>query len=462
LTASSIRGLRGAAWAHSRTERPSGAPGEGAVDATATSTDPGKQSRVAAHIPVVAAFDGYRAYGILGIVVLHLLGLSGVLAVAGSNWFAQLVQGTLGEFVDILFIISGFVVFLPTVARHGEFGSVSSYAVRRAARLAPAYWAVLAILLVLGSLVAVHPPIPFPSLGNIGIHAAFLQAPAAMLGNFGAIGFGADGPLWTLSVEVTFYVILPCVAAWYFRRPFVGLLIAAAVTVAWDLALNHWSTTEALLGHPSPRLKLVGYTQFPLWAFSFAAGMTGAWTYVRLRERYTPAQLARHMGWVQLVSLISLAAFCFMMGRNAVGQSPGIRGGSPIIALGFTGSLTTLMVATALGPMRWQRPFAHPFARRLGDISYGMYLIHFVIITYAIRLLFTPSTALPGGIPTGNGSFGTFVALAALALPLTVLYGYVSGGYLEQPIRRWAQRFGRRQQQRAAGTRGTARVHTRG
>jgi peptidoglycan/LPS O-acetylase OafA/YrhL len=448
---------------HSPIDQRLGAAPGGSVDATATPTDPGKQSRVAAHIPVVAAFDGYRAYGILGIVVLHLLARSGVLTVAGSNWFAQLVQGTLGQFVDILFIISGFVVFLPTVARHGEFGSVSSYAVRRAARLAPAYWAVLAILLILISLVAVDPPIPFPSLADIGIHAGFVQAPAAMLRTL-AIGFGADGPLWTLSVEVTFYVILPFAAAWYFRRPFVGLLIAAAITVAWDLALNHWSTTEALLGHPSAevsqRLKLVGYTQFPLWAFSFAAGMTGAWTYVRLRERYTPAQLARHVGWVQLVSLISLAAFCFMMGRNAVGLSPATRGGSPIIALGFTGSLSTLMVATALGPMRWQRPFAHPFARRLGDISYGMYLIHFVIITYAIRLLFTP--AVPRWIPTGNGSFGTFVALAALALPLTVLYGYVSGRYLEQPIRRWAQRFGRRQREQPSGAPVAARVHTDG
>jgi peptidoglycan/LPS O-acetylase OafA/YrhL len=111
------------------------------------------------------------------------------------------------------------------------------------------------------------------------------------------------------------------------------------------------------------------------------------------------------------------------------------------------------MVATALGPMRWQRPFAHPFARWLGDISYGMFLIHFVIITFAVRLLFfTPSPGLPA-VVQGDGSFGTFVELAAVVLPLTVLYGYVSGRYLEQPIRRWAQRFGRRQEEPAAGTR---------
>jgi hypothetical protein len=75
--------------------------------------DPGKEDRAAHGIPVIPAFDGYRAYAILAIVVLHLLGRSGVLAVAGSNWFAQLVDGTLNHCVEILFIISGFVVFLP-------------------------------------------------------------------------------------------------------------------------------------------------------------------------------------------------------------------------------------------------------------------------------------------------------------------------------------------------------------
>jgi peptidoglycan/LPS O-acetylase OafA/YrhL len=410
--------------------------------------DPGKEDRAARGIPVVPAFDGYRAYAILGIVVLHLLGRSGVLTVAGSDWFGQLVDGTLNHFVEILFIISGFVVFLPTVARGGEFGHVRSYAVRRAARLVPAYWAVLAILVVLTSVIAVNPPIPVPGADNIAIHAAFLQMPAGLFHDFGPVGLGNDPAVWTLSLEVTFYVVLPFVAAWYFRRPLLGLLIAASITVVWREALIHWSATEALLGHPSPetsaRLQLFGSLQFPFYAFSFAAGMTGAWAYVRLRERVGPDQHARLVGRVQLAAVASLAAFCFVLGYGAPGTSL-IAKDSPIIGLGFTASLTTLMVATALGLKRWQRPFAHPLARRLGDISYGIFLIHLVVITYAVRLLFEHSTASPE-IVNANGSLGTFVALAAIVLPLSVGYGYVSGRYLEQPIRRWAHRFGRRGQ----------------
>jgi peptidoglycan/LPS O-acetylase OafA/YrhL len=408
---------------------------------TATSTDPGKQSRVAAGIPVVAAFDGYRAYAILAIVLLHVLGYSGVLPAAGDGWFAVLINGTLGQWVDALFIVSGFVVFLPTVARDGGFGNVGSYTIRRLARLAPAYWLVLVIMLMLTASVTVSPPLGRPSIGSVAAHMVFLQTPAQIFWNI-PMGFNIDGPLWTLSLEITFYVLLPFVAAWYFRRPFAGLAIAAVITVLWHEALIHSGTTYALLGHPDPdswlRALTAGYTQFPFFAFSFGAGMTGAWLYVRLRG--ADAQAVRR--WIpaaQVLSLVGLAVFGYFIGHNAVhirgfgfGAQEARR--SPILALGYTSSLATFMIATALGARRWQRPFAHPFARRLGDISYGIYLIHSVVVAYAIRVLTV----------NFDGSLSDFLLLLGITVPIALAYAYVSARYLEQPIRRWAQRYGRR------------------
>jgi acetyltransferase len=421
-----------------------------ATDDTATVSDPGKQSRVAAGIPVVAAFDGYRAYAILAIVMLHVVGFSGVLPAAGQNWFAVLELGTLGQAIDVLFIISGFVVFLPTVARGGDFGSVGSYAIRRLARLAPAYWLVLCIILLLTAFVTISPPIGFPSAGNIGAHFVFLQTPAELFKPY-PMGFGADGALWTLSLEVTFYVLLPFVAAWYFRRPLLGLACAALITVLWHEALNNWDTTSALLGHPdgetSLRLITGGFTQFPFFAFSFGAGMTGAWAYVRCRERFTAEQLRRQVGKVQLASFVVLGVFIYLVGKKASHSSPVIGDEvarrSSFYALGFTTSLAVLMVATALGAARWQRPFSNPYARRLGDISYGIFLIHMVFMHYGLGLLSIPR----------DGSLGAFLALFMVMVPPAILYGYLSARYIEQPIRRWAQRYGRRMQRAPAPAR---------
>ena len=73
---------------------------------------------------------------------------SGLVGRAGDSLGGQLIWATGPQFVDILFVVSGFVVFLPTVAQRGNFGSVSSYAVRRAARLLPAYWVSLGMMLL--------------------------------------------------------------------------------------------------------------------------------------------------------------------------------------------------------------------------------------------------------------------------------------------------------------------------
>ena len=256
------------------------------VAGDAATSDPGKQSRAASGIPVVAAFDGFRAYAILGIVLLHTLGFSGVLPVAGHNWFSQLILGTLGQWVDALFVISGFVVFLPTVARGGDFGSVRAYAIRRAARLVPAYWLMLAIVLVLLAAVPLTPALAFPSVAAIGIHMGFLQTPAGMFTDHILMGFGVDGPVWTLSVEIAFYLVLPLVAGWYFRRPILGLVLAAVLTAVWHEAFLHFDAVTSAVGlaptgSTALRLQVASLLQFPYWAFSFAAGMTGAWAYVR-------------------------------------------------------------------------------------------------------------------------------------------------------------------------------------
>lgn len=415
-------------------------------------TDPGKERRLAAGIPVVPAFDGYRAYAILGIVALHVLLGSGVLAPGERGWASVLVTGTLGQLVDVLFIVSGFVVFLPTAARGGEFGRVRAYALRRAARLVPAYWLALVVALALIALVPVHPALAFPGITSIAAHAAFLHTPGGLLYDF-PLGFGVDGPVWTLSLEVTFYALLPLIAQRYQRHPLAGLAVAAVVTAGWHEALSHFgAVTSALGAHPSAatsvRIQTSALIQFPFFAFSFALGMTGAWAYVRLRSGGF-AQLARRVRLVQLGSLAALGLCGYLVGhagRDAagLGAEAGRRGA--LLSLAYSASLATLMVSTALAGAAGHRPFTHPAARRLGDVSYGVYLISFVVITFTVRALFVRMglSADSGGFTRGDGSLTALVVLAAIAVPLSLAYGYASARIVEQPLRRQAARWGRR------------------
>jgi peptidoglycan/LPS O-acetylase OafA/YrhL len=408
-------------------------------------SDPGKDERAAEGVPVVPAFDGYRAFAILGIVIFHVLINSGVVGRAGDSLPGQLIWGSGPQLVDVLFIVSGFVVYLPTVAQRGRFGSVPAYAIRRGARLLPAYWLSLVIMLLI---MATQPGIPMPGVGNLLSNFSGQQTLVQMIDAQNKIGFGFDTPLWTLTLEIGFYIVLPFIAAAYFRRPFVGLAIALVIAVVWREFFLHIGTIESWFGadiglRRAVELHYNSLNQLPAWGFSFACGMTGAWAYVRAHERYDRERIERMAQRALVPAAILFALFIYLAGRRAIGFDypngilPNLLAReSSWISIGYTASLAATMLALCMSPRRLQVPFAHPLVRKLGDISYGVYLIQVPILW--ILVFHTHLVA--------DGSAQAIALWLAAVLPASLLYGYLSARLVEQPIRRWAHRFGRHAQ----------------
>jgi peptidoglycan/LPS O-acetylase OafA/YrhL len=289
-----------------------------------------------------------------------------------------------------------------------------------------------------------HSNLPLPSARDIGLNFSGMHEVAPMFISGFQGGFGVNGAIWTLTLEISFYIVLPFVAASYFRRPVLGLAIAAAIAVGWRVAFAHVADLASLVGaNPSPQraawLRLSSYNQLPSWGFSFAAGMTGAWAYVKARELLDQATVARYARWVLLASLLVLALFIYLAGRYAIGNHKIVAGflgqRNSFVYLGYTASLASAMVALALTNWR-QFPFAHPLVRRLGDISYGIFLIH-LVIAWTIVVSFSPPH---------QGTVWSFLLWTAMVVPASLAYGYLSARFLEQPIRRWAHRFGARAQ----------------
>lgn len=403
--------------------------------------DPGKHSRAEAGIPIVPALDGFRAVAIFGIVALHVLG--GALTGAEQR---VLVFGTLPNMIDVLFIISGFVVFLPTVARGGQFGSTRNYALRRAARLLPAFWLAIAVVLAMLVLWPSEPGPPIPSVGDIGVHLIGMQAYGQLLSPNFDLGLLIDGPLWTLTIELTFYALLPLIAAAYYRRPLLGLLAAAGLTIGWKLGFAHLGELLSIVGiHPSTAdlrgIELRAIGQFPTFAFQFGLGMTAAWALVRLRSQSDQKILARRAVVVQGVSLAVIGVTAYLFGRYAIESTvlaPTRARTDILLTLALPAAIAAFILATCFAPRRLQLPFALPAARRLGDISYGVYLIH-------LPLIFFISAAFLPDLPH-LGPLGRVPALALIVVPLSILYGYLSARFLELPIRAWAHRYGRREE----------------
>jgi peptidoglycan/LPS O-acetylase OafA/YrhL len=408
-----------------------------------------EERRTSGGVPVVGALDGFRAYAILCVICVHLLWFSGALdAIAGTT--AGLVTWSLASnSIDVLFIVSGFVLFLPTVTRRGTFGDVKAFARGRAARLVPAYWLVLAVLFLLIAFIpteasfamTTETSVAMPSLTDVAAHMTFLQMPAKLLDSNFLIGFGIDGPLWLLSVMVGFYLLLPVIAGTYYRHPLLGLAIAAAITFAWKSAVLEYGTFFAALGGGTAQdwvARLVATDQLPGWLFSFALGMTAAWAYVRLLERQPRTAIASRAAVVAVLALPVYALFAYLYGRAAHVSSGAISGSvarlSPWAMIGNSGSRAVLMAAVALGPYWMLKPFVNRPTRWLADLSYSTYLIHLAVGVYAGLLL---------GLPT-DGSPLAIVLWFAIVLPLSIGYAYLSVRFVERPVRRWAQTRDRR------------------
>ena len=351
--------------------------------------------------------DGLRGLAAVAIVVLHVWMYDhGDAGRPPKTSFDHLV-GELRLGVPLFFVLSGFLLFRPWVAalREGTRPpDLARYALRRAARIAPAYWLALALSFALLAWLDHPRQVAFEDLGWFLL---FLQ------NQHGETLRQLDPPMWTLGVEVSFYVLLPLLGllAVRLRRP---ALLCAAV-FAGGAAL---SVGAHLAAWPDTVLwSLV--TQLPV----FACGMAVA---VFATGRSVAPLTARGL-LLAGVALVALNAWWHGYGagpselRHAVADLPAAVGFALVVAALTTGSFS--------GRVLDSRP-----ARTLGDLSYGTYLLHFPVI-YLLR---------------GVGEWPADLGAALVAvLAVTTAAAFVCHRLVEAPAMRWARRRAAPRRQRA-------------
>ena len=348
--------------------------------------------------PVPPAVDGYRGLIILCIVFFHVT--------RWVQWHPQndvLHALRLDSFfsIDFLFVATGFLLFLPVVAR-GTFGSVRAYAVRRVARIVPAY--VVSIIATWILVLAIgHPPLPLDDAEVFAAHLAFAQL------ELNVSGFGVNEVYWFMSIIALFYVLLPFVASRYLRHPLLGLAIAIAVVVVW----------RSLTGDA----RYILFIQFPLFVVDFAIGMTVAWLFMRVWRSPRREQLARLGVPAVLGSAVVLIALLYPVGLMLLNEGLFYFGEPTWFAIAIPLVFALMMAATAFTPSWLQWPFANRGVRWLGTVSYGVFLYHIIVLEIVVRVFgFQP-----------DHSTSTLLAILALVMPSSLLLGWLSLKLVEEP-----------------------------
>lgn len=356
--------------------------------------------------------DSLRFLAALFVVLGHIPMNQAAAGLPNPNWGALFYRGA--PAVAFFFTLSGFLItylLLEEQRRAGGIG-VGRFYLRRACRIWPLYFVIVALGLALYNAVLPRLGIAYPVEYDLGsaalLYALFL--PNVMNGLY-RMG-GILNPLWSIGVEEQFYL------AWApVTRRFHGALPRAAaglLAVSFGVfCLNH----ERAFGGGGIQ-GIVGQLRFHY----MAAGALCAWALHRHRERFLalPVFASRAVQWV----LLALLAEYYLTGLLPWGWF--LEEAVQVLLYSW------LIVTVAANPRNVARIENRAF-ESLGTISYGLYMWHMVAV-YGTSALFR-ATRWWHGHPVLYCA-----AYYALALGATVAIASLSYRFFEQPFLRLKDR----------------------
>ena len=309
--------------------------------------------------------DGLRAVAVLSVIVHHLAS-HGALTGPGAPIALEGAHG-----VDLFFVLSGFCLAFPTLARLRRGEGVSfdtvAFAAKRVVRIVPPFYLATALFVVLFIAIPAlrHPGRPaFWTFGDIAAPLLFLDGQASLI----------NGSFWTLMVEFRWYFAFPLLLELWIRSPRAFIAVGAASAIVY-----HFTRARGL-----------DFGTLP----GFMLGIIAADLFAR-PERFA--------GWGTYARrfALPLAAPCALLGilSEPTATIPGLVGEANIryayqpTLLGW--QLAMFFVVVAAGEIAVLRQLLSLRAlAAVGVASYGIYLVHEPIVDLASKRLHGPAGVL--------------------------------------------------------------------
>ncbi|KGM18691.1 acyltransferase family protein [Corynebacterium auriscanis] len=358
------------------------------------------------------ALEGLRAVACCGIIVTHVAFQTGA---DHGSLFNRMMART-DFFVPVFFALSGFLLWR---GHHGSFShsydaanlrTLAGYYVKRVGRIMPAYWVTVAAVLLV-----------FPVAENpnaLAVIANFFLAQIYVDGGL----VGGLTHLWSLCVEMAFYLVMPVLAIVIGRR---NRALRVAIIVALSTLSFGWAFIPAFVAAPGPG-ELNPHIMPPAFTAWFGVGLLSA----ELEGISGPRaeriiSRLRPVFWLLAIAMLVVAASDGPEGLTHAEPAEFAR--RTLYGLVFAASLIT---PYALAPR--SAFFESPWMQALGRWSYSIFLWHMAMLSLVFPLL-------------GIGLFSGHTALVLVTtFGLTVPVAALNYALVEEPARRWINAWWKR------------------
>ncbi len=356
------------------------------------------------HLP---ALDGLRGAAVLAVMFFHFH-----LAVEDQYIFsgfpAALARaGWCG--VDLFFVLSGFLITGILLEAKDSPRYFRNFYARRALRIFPLYYAMLAAVFLLAPLLRFLVTPKFETLADHQAPLWLYYSNLAVAWN-GRFFFQAEwvelNHFWSLAIEEQFYLIWPAVVLLCGRRALLAVCLtlpAAAFTLRAALG---WNGDHQCLVYV---LTLCRWDGLAIGGLLALASRTSGW-----RERL-----------MRPASIVAVASFLGLISMAA--RENGLPWYKPAVQV-FGYSLLAVFFGAVLFLAVHSRPngrlirlWTHPALRFFGKYSYGLYVAHPNIVKLLERILSAEKLARWSGAP----ALGALLFMA-LALALSIAAALIS------------------------------------
>ena len=368
-----------------------------------------------------AAADLLRVFSIFMVAWYHIWQQSWLSPVLRLGRFQLDMSGPVRTgymFVDLMLVLSGFLVYLPYA--NGQERSPGEFYLRRALRILPSYWLCLGVMMVSA--------LADPGFTDLPRLLKDLLAHLTFTHNLFGFSYNASRlnvVLWTLAVEVQFYLLLPALAPAFRKHPLIFYLAMVGAALCFQRLWTGPMADTTLFVNRLPNMLDV-----------YANGMLAAHLYAKLAK-----QRKRRRGLVAALGTAACLLGAWGIWRLLEGQASVY--GYDLLRQGqldrrwlfsACGALFLAGGSLSYGPVR--RFFSNRAVRFLSGISFNFYIWHQWLAVQLKAWRIPPYQAAADPNQAGEMPWQLHYTLICFAAALVVatLVTYL----VEKPAGRWA------------------------